>query len=450
MPSASRLPRLLIVGFALILLIAAIIAGGRSSGVPPLRLPGSGRLTWSGDALGYAAAHSGSYVARAVSGSANVLFAKSPGGVVATAARVAAFRPMLDAATAGTGIDPTLLEGLVFVESAGYPDALAGSDAGDAAGLTQILAQTGQSLLGMQIKLAQSRKLTTAIDAAFSAGNAGLVARLQRQRAQIDARFDPRKALAATVRYLKLAEHDLGDREDLAIVSYHMGIGNLQHVLEDYDGGDPVPYVQLYFDTAPDHHASAYELLSSLGDDSSLYYWRVLGAVQIMQLYRTDRPALERLAALETATGSDAEVLHPPARTSVFGSAAAIQSAYQSRALSPLPPEPGRFGLAYGPMPAVLRGLTPGAIDVLAELGVEVHRLSGVSAPLLVARAVSPGTSGWTFEIARRYRSSAQAVAFQAMLDRLQALDLIAWTRSRSTISVTVASDASQYLINGP
>ena len=100
----------------------------------------------------------------------------------------------------------------------------------------------------------------------------------------------PRQALAATVRYLQLAEQHFG-RADLAVVSYHMGIGNLQQVLDDYDGGHPVPYTQLYFDTRPDHHAAAYDLLPGFGDDSSLYYWRVLGAVQIMHLYRTDRRA---------------------------------------------------------------------------------------------------------------------------------------------------------------
>ena len=85
------------------------------------------------------------------------------------------------------------------------------------------------------------------------------------------------------------------------MVSYHMGIGNLQHVLSDYDGGRAGPYAQLYFDSAPGHHTAAYDLLAGLGDDSSLYYWRVLGALQIMGLYRTERPALAKLASLQTA-----------------------------------------------------------------------------------------------------------------------------------------------------
>jgi hypothetical protein len=35
------------------------------------------------------------------------------------------------------------------------------------------------------------------------------------------------------------------------------------------------------------------------------------------------------------------------------------------------------------------------------------------------------------------------------MLDRLQALNLIAWTRNLDTIEVTVASDASHVIVSG-
>jgi len=54
-----------------------------------------------------------------------VLFTKSPGGALATAARVASFRPLIDRVSAGTGIDPNFLEGIVFLESAGRPDVIA-------------------------------------------------------------------------------------------------------------------------------------------------------------------------------------------------------------------------------------------------------------------------------------------------------------------------------------
>ena len=105
------------------------------------------------------------FVARATAGNARPLYVLSPGGALATARRVAAFRGAIDRAAAGSGVNPSLVEGLVFLESAGRPDVIAGSDPAGAAGLTQILAATGQSLLGMHIDLAASRRLTRRIDA---------------------------------------------------------------------------------------------------------------------------------------------------------------------------------------------------------------------------------------------------------------------------------------------
>ena len=465
----ARRHRLIPVVAGAILLIAVLIVTLRSSGPPPLPLPGIGRPARSDDPFSYIPSRESDFVARATAGCAHVLFTKSPGGVVETAARVARWRGLINAAVAGTGIDPNLVEGLVLVESAGRPDAIAGSDPAAASGLTQILAETGQSMLGMHVDLARSRGLTAAIARASSPGEA---ARLARARARVDDRFDARKALAATVRYLEIARRRFG-RIDLAIVSYHMGIGNLAQVLDDYDGGSAAPYAQLYFDTAPDRHAAAYRLLSSFGDDSSLYYWRVLGAVQIMRLYRTGRPALARLDSLQTATDSAAEVLRPPDRTPTFADPTALYAAYARRAVLPLPANAPALGVAYDPRmgalahrvgatPALYRGLRVPALDLLIELAARVRALSH-TAPLSVLSTVTDrryedalgasdpaASAGYAFTLTRRYASTAQADALQAMLDRLQALNVIAWQRYPSTIEVTVASDASNVILNGP
>jgi hypothetical protein len=385
---------------------------------------------------------------------------------------VAAFASTIDSVTAGSGVDPGTLEGIVYLESAGIPDAIAGGDPANAAGLTQIVAQTGQSLLGMHIDLPRSRRLTDQINRADGLGQPGVVARLEQARAKIDERFDPRTALAATVRYLQLARQRFG-RPDLAIESYHMGIGNLANVLGAYDGGGSVPYVQLYFDTAPDRHGNAYRLLSSFGDDSWTYYWRVLAAEQIMGLYRSDRAALARLSSLQTGIGSAALVLHPPDRTTSLSDPDALDSAYAGRTLLRLPRNQASLGLAYDPgigslapklgvTPALYRGLRPTALDTLIELAARVRALSGGAAPLILTSTVAdrryqqligendpPAADGWSFTIARHYVSTAQAVAFQAMLDRLQALNLIAWQRYPSEIEVTVASDADRVIVNG-
>ena len=325
----------------------------------------------------------------------------------------------------------------------------------------------------MNIDLARSRRLTAQIDKAYALGQSARVASLQRARAKIDDRFNPAKALAATVRYLELARRRFGGG-DLAIESYHMGIGNLENVLSAYDGGQPVPYVQLYFDTSPDNHPAAYRLLSGFGDDSWTYYWRVLGAEQIMSLYRSDPAALRRLSGLQTAAGSNAEVLHPPDRTAAFADPDALDAAYAAREILALPSNARTLGLVYDPgmgslahrlgvSAALYRGLRAPALDLLIELAARVRTLSGGLQPLTVSSTVTderyqralgisdpPAAAGWSFTIARRYVREAQAVAFQAMLDRLQSLNLIAWERSPAQIEITVASDAGQVIVNGP
>ena len=463
-PAQRRRLGLLVLGLALALVAVISELGGSPLPSPPRAGPAIGPVP--GSPYGYVSARQASYVARATAGNAHVLFIKSPGGAMATAARVARYRPLIDRAAAGSGIDPGLLEALVFVESAGRPQIIAGSDPSAAAGLTQILAQTGQSLLGMHIDLARSRTLTGQIDAIAAGTRTGTLAPLLARRAAIDDRFNPAKELAATVRYLLFAERQFG-REDLAIESYHMGVGNLHNVLSDYDGGRAVPYAQVYFDSAPNHHAAAYRLLAGFGDDSSLYYWRVLGALQIMHLYRTNPGVLARLSRLQLADAAGAAVLHPPDRTTSFADPSALSAAYQNRTLVPLPSNAAGLGLAFdagmgsgaarlGTSAALYRGLRPAALRLLIELAGQVRALSGGSAPLRVQSTVSDAryqqqtggsfaaaTTGWSFQISRRYVSRAQAEAFQAMLDRLQSLNLIAWAREASVIEVTVASDGA-------
>ena len=221
----------------------------------------------------------------------------------------------------------------------------------------------------------------------------------------MDERFDPRKALAGAVRYLTLARERFG-RDDLAVVSYHMGIGNLQSVLGAY-GDDGASYAQLYFDASPNSHASAYRKLYALGDDSKTYYWRVLASREVMRLYRDDRSELERLAGLQAGASSGELVLHPD-------------------------------GTADDTDVGSLR---PEANALLAYIRHGVTTVSGVRRPLRVIRK-----HGFAFDVRRDYASDAQAQAFQYMLDRLQALNLIAWARLGNVIHVTASSEGSRLL----
>ncbi len=122
----------------------------------------------------------------------------------------------------------------------------------------------------------------------------------------------------------------------------------------------------------------------------------------------------------------------------------------------------GKLSSHPGEDPSLYRGLRPEALALLLHLADRTHALSGAPKPIVVISTVrddtyqrlldstnpeadqsySLHTTGYTFDILRRYGSRAQTVAFQYELERLQARDLIAWTREPKTIHVTVSSEA--------
>jgi hypothetical protein len=442
--------------------------GGRDRKSPP------GATGKTIDPLAYRPDLDADYEARATAGYSHVLYAKSPGGVLATAARVGRLRPLVEAATSGSSVDADTLEAIVFLESGGRPDVIAGGkDPINAAGLTQIVAETGQSLLAMHVDLKRSRALTRTARRAAARGKPKAARRALARRRRVDDRFEPRKALAGAVRYLTAAQEHFG-RDDLALVSYHMGIGNLDRVIAAY-GGERPSYVRLFFDSTPLRHAAAWRLLSGFGDDSSTYYWRVLAAKEVMRLYREDRGTLQRRDELQTNKASSEEILHPEEETKVFEAPDDVQQARDDGDLAALPPSPSRLGFRIdrrmGELaskldrkPELYRALRPEALRTAEWMGPLVARISRVPGTLTMTSAVrdqryqdllvqdnveatsqySLHTTGYAFDVLRRYRNRAQAVAFQFLLDRLQALNLIAWVREPAAIHITAAGDAAR------
>lgn len=471
---------------ALVVVAAAVvairaIASGESSN--PVLVPRTGGST--ADVLAFEPGQEDGLARAAALGLAHPLYAKSPGGVVATARRTASFRPLVERAAAGSGFDPDVLEAIVFLESAGRPEVIAGDDPERASGLTQILAETARIFLGMPVDLAKSRVLTTKIAEARERGDTAQATQLRAERRAIDARFDPEQALAGTVRYLVEARRRLG-RDDLAVVSYHMGIGNLTNVLRAYAGvgggvsipelvaNDDLSWAQVYFDSTPANHTRAFELLARLGDDSPTYYWRVLAAEEIMRLSRDDPAGLRELDALQTAKASAEEVLHPPSKTIRFADASDLEAAWKAHLLQPLPDDPRRLWFAIDPTlgelaprlgqpKSLYRGLRAEALAVLVYLAQRVHVLSGATRPLQITSAVrddeyqallrggnpeatrgySLHTTGFSFDVRRRYQSREQARAFQFELNTLTARGLITWVREPAAIHITVSSDAA-------
>ncbi len=453
MKSSSR--RFALLALVVVLAGAIIVVLGRSgepSG-PRVLAPGRGTTDTTSDPYAYDADRRADFEARAAAGLSHVLYAKSPGGVLATAQRVQRLRPMIEDVARRAHQDPDTLEAIVFLESAGRPDVAASDDLESAVGLTQILAQTATGLLGLKVDVVASERITRRIARSTSFSR---IARLKAQRRRVDERFDARKSLEATTRYLEFAQGQLG-RDDLAIESYHMGVGNLQRALKAY-GSKEIPYAQLFFDATPVRHAAAWRVLASLGDDSSTYLWRIGAAKAIMSLYRADPKKLAAQAVLQGSPAGE-RVLRPAASTPVF----ADDGALKSDAMAVVDGAALRPSRALAAAPGSGRALRPEALRVLRYLALGVREVSS-TAPITVTSATrsveteerdtrgafgaetppSTHTTGYAFDLSRDYRSPAQAQAVQFWLDRLTALDVIAWVREPDVIHVTVGPRARE------
>jgi len=490
-----RLAALLLAVLAAAAIAMALRGGGDDAEIPQAQVPAPPAVREDedvepfADPFTYDPGQRETFEARAALGTSHPIYAFSPGGAQASAARTARWRELVERAAEQADVSADRLEGLVLLESAGRTDAVAGGDLEGAVGLTQILAETGQNLLGLDVDVAESKRLTRRIARERRRGREARARRLEARRARVDERFDPREALAATARYLTLAKRRFG-RQDLAFVSYHMGIGNLEGVLRAYAGArdddrpireiveeEELAYARVYFDSGPRRHRAAYGRLSRLGDDSSNYYWKVLGAREILRLHREEPDELARRSALQTAKNSAEEVLHPESASQRFERPADLRRAWEAERIVAFPDQRARLGLARSrtmgelarrvrQRPSLYRGLRPEALALAIYVAAQVRALSGDATPLAVTSTVRDGayqrelirgnseatrnyslhTTGYAFDVRRSYGSRRQALAFQFVLDRLRALDMIAWVREPGAIHVTVSRDAQVLL----
>jgi hypothetical protein len=408
---------------------------------------------------------------RAAEGLSHVIYEMSPGGVVASARRTAGYRDSIAAAAERHGIDADTLEAVIFLESAGRPNVIAGPTPESAAGLAQILPSTATDLLGMPVDLPASIEITERISRSRSPAQTD---RLEAERAAVDQRFDPEAALEGAARYLEIAQARFGG-EDFAIASYHMGIGNLESVVGAY-AGDPASYAQLYFDSGIDSHSEAYEMLAGFGDESADYLWKVRASEQVMRAYRDDPDALAATAELATNKATMEEVFHPLNETEVFDDPDAVADATEDGELLPLPDQPvlgwepdaemGELATELDQSPVLYRALRPEALATLTYLAGLVRNISGAATPLQVTSGVrdreyqdllvgvnpeatseySLHTTGWAFDIRREYESRRQAAAFQFVLDRLRALAVLDYAIEPGAIHITVSNRGGELL----
>ena len=344
-------------------------------------------------ALAAAPAASAGVGADASQAFARPLFTSSPGGVVATAARVSRWRALVVRATRGSGISPSVLEGMIFVESSGRPRVVG---PGGHWGLTQLSTR----------------------------------------------RMRPAAQLRATVRRLERARRALG-RLDLAVASYHLGVAPLRHSRS---------YASFYFRT------------TQQGANVD-YYWKVLAAERVLRMYRDDRAALRYEERLQFKKNSAEEVLHPRPSTRQFRTPAAIAAAIRSGYLVRIPRmhlrvSVGSIAGALGRSPRLYASMRPQALDVLRYIVGQMRpyrplrltsavrddryqRLLTTVNPV-ATKAYSLHTTGYAFDILRSFSSGAEKRAFFRVLQRLEAVNAIAYIPELAAMHVAVASDAPE------
>ena len=221
-------------------------------------------------------------------------------------------------------------------------------------------------------------------------------------------------------------------------------------------------------------HGRKFLLERGFSATSATYLWRVYAAREIMRLYREDPEELGRIADLQTQKATQEEVFHPEDETEVFEDPGAVEDARSSGELVALPDDPalgfkvvenqlGEQAPELDATPETYRALRPEALATLIYLSSQVKEASGETEPLKVTSAVrdlsyqdllvgsnpeatseySLHTTGWSFDILRKYGSDAQGEAFQFALDRLKALNVIDYAYEPAAIHVTVGPDAA-------
>ena len=123
----------------------------------------------------------------------------------------------------------------------------------------------------------------------------------------------------------------------------------------------------------------------------------------------------------------------------------------------------GELARSLGQQSSTYRALRPEALATLAYVAAGVHGFTGGRAKLTVTSTVrdsgyqrllvgrnieatpnfSQHTTGYAFDVSRKYDNPKQAYAFQFFLNRLQALNLIAWVREPTVIHITASNDAA-------
>jgi len=285
--------------FAALLLFCLASLASAGSFVPEQRLAGIGvdRDGLSADMLAERA--------KLMVGSQTFIIMRDP-KAVAGAKRVtgdAKLQAIFRSAAAASGFPQDVLEAIAYLESWG--DVSAESWAGSPRGIMQISLDTARTMGLKAGQLTRYRTVKTKVRVKGAHGKVKYKTVSRRVPYTVlvrDERLLPELAIPAAARYLAGMERTFGGR-DWAIFAYHCGQGCVAEMQELTRRARGIPkneitVPRMYFSSSPAWNRELHQAIQQQmqRDYSPTYYFRILCAVQLLALYRSDRDAFNALA----------------------------------------------------------------------------------------------------------------------------------------------------------
>jgi Transglycosylase SLT domain len=293
---------------------------------------------------------------------------------------------IFEGAAASSGLPASLISAVAYLESWG--DANAVSPAGPK-GIMQFSEATARAA-GLRVVRSTRFKITTDRKL-VRRKNGKPIYRVVRHRSPYtvmvrDDRLNPERAVPAAANYLARLENKFGGR-DWAVFAYHCGEGCIAELLpltQAALGHKPQPTVaEMFFAASPALHRDLYEAIQRhmQRDYSPTYWFRIMRAEQLLNLYRTDRATFRALLdefrnpTNPARRANDRLVTWLKSEDTFYRSASDLK---QAEGLVIAPDDPKLFGFTL-PKPSNDSDLylqaTPAAIGTLLYIAFETRRL---------------------------------------------------------------------------
>jgi hypothetical protein len=293
---------------------------------------------------------------------------------------------IFDAAAASSGLPASLISAIAYLESWGDANAL--SPAGPK-GIMQFSEATARAA-GLRVVRSTRFKITT--DRKLVRRKSGKpIYRVVRHRTPYtvmvrDDRLNPERAVPAAANYLARLENKFGGR-DWAVFAYHCGEGCISELLpltQSALGHKPRPTVaDMFFAASPALHRDLYEAIQRhmQRDYSPTYWFRIMRAEQLLNLYRTDRATFRELLEEFRNPTNPARRANDRLMTWLKSEDTFYRSANdlkQAEGLVIAPDDPKLFGFTLPKPPGdsdLYLQATPAAIGTLLYIAFETRRL---------------------------------------------------------------------------